>query len=298
MPTIEGMKRKIQSTQDLLSVVKTMKALAAVNIRQYERSVASLREYSKAVEMGLQVAVRDLTEIYAAAETTLSGPLGAVIFGTDQGMAGPLNEQVASHALSTLGEIGVKTENRTILAVGERILGVLEDAGQPVEETISVPGAVTGITPSVQEILMRIEVWGRERGIEQIYLFYCQLTTGTLFSPHGMRLLPVDRQWLLTLRKKTWPTRALPSFSLDRRMLFSALIREYLFVSLFQAFAESLASENASRLSSMQGAERNIEEQLSGLQHQYHQLRQMSITEELLDIIAGFEALNKPASLS
>jgi len=68
------------------------------------------------------------------------------------------------------------------------------------------------------------------------------------------------------------------------------------FISLFRAFAESLASENASRLASMQGAERNIQEQLSELTMQYHQQRQMSITEELLDIVSGFEALKKDGS--
>jgi F-type H+-transporting ATPase subunit gamma len=56
---------------------------------------------------------------------------------------------------------------------------------------------------------------------------------------------------------------------------------------------ESLASENASRLASMQAAEKNIEEQLSEIKNQLHQIRQMAITEELLDIVAGFEALRR-----
>ena len=60
--------------------------------------------------------------------------------------------------------------------------------------------------------------------------------------------------------------------------------------------AESLASENASRLSSMQGAERNIEERLAGLHARFHRQRQMSITEELLDIVAGYEALSSPGN--
>jgi F-type H+-transporting ATPase subunit gamma len=75
--------------------------------------------------------------------------------------------------------------------------------------------------------------------------------------------------------------------------LFSALIRQYLFVSLFRACAESLASENASRLAAMRGAERNIGERISELTNLFHQTRQMAITEELLDIAAGFEALSE-----
>ncbi len=58
-----------------------------------------------------------------------------------------------------------------------------------------------------------------------------------------------------------------------------------------RAFAESLASENASRLASMQVAERNIDDRLRSLNSEARQLRQTSITDELLDIISSFEAL-------
>jgi F-type H+-transporting ATPase subunit gamma len=70
-----------------------------------------------------------------------------------------------------------------------------------------------------------------------------------------------------------------------------ALIREYLFVSLFRACAESLASENASRLAAMQRADKNIDELLEELNRTFHRLRQSSIDAELFDVISGFEAL-------
>jgi F-type H+-transporting ATPase subunit gamma len=77
------------------------------------------------------------------------------------------------------------------------------------------------------------------------------------------------------------------------KRLFVRFIRQYLFVSLYPGLAESLASENASRLASMQGAERNIEERLSELSSLFRRQRQISITGELLDIVSGFEALAK-----
>jgi F-type H+-transporting ATPase subunit gamma len=78
---------------------------------------------------------------------------------------------------------------------------------------------------------------------------------------------------------------------MDWDKLFALIVRQYVFVSLFQATAESLASENASRLAAMQGAEKNIDDVLGELKLQFHQERQMIITDELLDIVAGFEAL-------
>ena len=72
-----------------------------------------------------------------------------------------------------------------------------------------------------------------------------------------------------------------------------AFVREYLFVSLFRACAESLASENASRLAAMQRAEKNIDELLEDLNRTFHRLRQSGIDEELFDVISGFEALTR-----
>jgi F-type H+-transporting ATPase subunit gamma len=80
---------------------------------------------------------------------------------------------------------------------------------------------------------------------------------------------------------------------MDWDLLFRRLVRQHLFVSLYRAFAESLASEHASRLTSMQGAEKNIEERLGELWSSFHRQRQMSITEELLDIVSGFMALSE-----
>jgi F-type H+-transporting ATPase subunit gamma len=69
------------------------------------------------------------------------------------------------------------------------------------------------------------------------------------------------------------------------------VLRQFFFMALYRAFAESLAAENASRLASMQAAERNIEEALEKLRLDYHRRRQSDITEELLDVLSGFEVL-------
>ena len=72
-----------------------------------------------------------------------------------------------------------------------------------------------------------------------------------------------------------------------------ALVREYLFVSLFKACAESLAAENASRLAAMQRAEKNIDDLVENLNQTFRRLRQTSIDEELFDVLSGYESLSK-----
>ena len=290
MQTIEPLKRKIKSAHDLLSVVKTMKVLAAVSIRQYERAMESLVEYNRTVEMGLQVVLKQRPEGIRIAEPVLKERLGAIIFGSDQGMVGQFNEVIARHAVSEINKLQVKRENRIVLAVGMRVISSLEEAGQPVEEYFSMPGSTAAITPAVEDLALKMEKWRLQQKIDQIVIFYNR-ESGASYSPHTIHLLPVDPGWFQDLEQKPWPSRAIPFFTMDWNRLFSSLIQQYLFVSLYRAFAESLASENAGRLASMQAAERNIENLLEELNSQFQQQRQSSITEELLDIVAGFEVL-------
>jgi len=297
MQTIEGLKRTIASTSDLYTVVKTMKAMAAVNIRQFERAVESLREYFRTVELGLGVALSDREAAgldRKAYGDTSDGPVGVIVFGSDMGMCGQLNDQVVSHAMKTLGKHnggGAVSEN-LFLAVGERVAGRLEEAGAPIGEYLSVPNSATHIGAKVQEILLIIEEWRDRKNVGRVILCYCEPVGGARFAPHDLQLLPVDHPRLVEYRRKEWPTNNLPRFTVPWPTLFASLIRQYLFVALFKAFAASLASENASRLASMQGAEKSIRERLEELHGQYNLNRQMTITEELLDIVAGFEALS------
>ena len=291
METIEGLKRKIQSTEDLQSVVKTMKSLAAVKIRQYEKAVDALEDYNRTVEMALRVVVRHAHEIGKRRQVRSNSSLGAVILGSDQGMCGQLNDQVVTYSLKAMQRLEMSIDRRRVLAMGLRVSALLDAQGQTVEETFSLPGSVDGITVKVQDLLLRIQAWTDVQGLDQVFLFYSRPVSAATYRPHSVRLLPVDEQWLKTMREKSWPTRMLPMFTMDREQLFWALIQQYLFVSLFRAIAESAASENASRLASMQGAEKNIREQLAELNSRYHQQRQMTITEELLDIVSRFEAL-------
>jgi F-type H+-transporting ATPase subunit gamma len=98
--------------------------------------------------------------------------------------------------------------------------------------------------------------------------------------------------WRRKLAELPWPTGSLPEVMGGGTATLRALIREYLFVSLFRACAESLASENASRLAAMQRADKNIDELLEDLNRTFHRLRQSGIDEELFDVISGFEALS------
>lgn len=294
MQTLESLQRRMDNVGDLLSIVKTMKTLAAVSIRQYERAVESLADYNRTVDLGLQVVLRHSPEEFFPRRKDGAGPVGVLIFGSDQGMCGQFNEQIVSHTLEHLAQQDIARARRLVLSLGSRVAATLESREVPPMLAWAVPGSIDGITPLIQDVVMQLDAWRVQRGMEQVLLFYNRPLSGASYRPYSVALLPVQLARFSRLQRQPWPGRTLPTFSMDAGRLLSSLLRQYLFVSLFRAFAESLMAENAARLATMQAAQRNIEEHLETLTTLFHQQRQSAITAELLDIVAGFEALTTP----
>ena len=293
--TTASMRRKIAGAGDLQSVVRTMKAAAASSIGQYERSVSALGDYYRAVELGLGVCFRESAAPLIAEPKgkTVAGAIGAVVFGSDQGLVGQFNDVVADYAIKALASLPGKPE---VWAVGERVHERLADAGLPVMGLFAVPGSVRAITPLVGQILVEGEARQRHGEVTELHLFYNRLKSGAVYEPVSQRLLPLDESWRRNLAALPWPKGNLPEVMGSGAAALRALIREYLFVSLFRACAESLASENASRLAAMQRADKNIDDLLEDLNRTFHRLRQDGIDEELFDVVSGFEALTPKGS--
>ncbi|MGD0948632.1 MAG: F0F1 ATP synthase subunit gamma [Candidatus Binatia bacterium] len=221
---------------------------------------------------------------------TVAGAIGVVVFGSDQGRVGQFNEVVAEYAVKTPAAMPAKPE---VWAVGERVHARLADAGLPLMGLFTVPNSVNAITPLVGQILVESETRHSQGEVTELHLFYNRPTSGAVYAPVSQRLLPLDENWRRRLAELPWPRGNLPEVMGSGTATLRALIREYLFVSLFRACAESLASKNASRLAAMQHADKNIDELLEDLNGTFHRLRQSGIDEELFDVISGFEALSK-----
>ncbi len=289
MATLEYYRNKIEHSQDLLSVVKTMKAMAAVSIRQYEQAVDALGEYNRTIDIGLQALLKQQPSIPSNVINVQDGPVAAVVFGSDLGMCGQFNQDIAAFVQQE--EELTNADELDIIAMGERMDALLRADGWPVHQKFWLPGSVRGITAGVQEILFQLLKWREQQELSCIYLFYNKKLSGSTYEPQRVQLWPLNAEWLQNLAKQEWPTPCVPDHRTPFRELLAALVRNYFSVSLYRAFAESLASENASRLAAMQAAEKNINEHLEELTTQFNHERQSSITSELLDIVSGFEAL-------
>jgi F-type H+-transporting ATPase subunit gamma len=291
--TTASLHRKIDSAGDLNSVVRTMKVMAASSIGQFESAVRSLDEYYRAVRLGLVACLRqgELTGASMRADRKDTGGIGAFVFGSDQGLVGQFNEVMAEFVVNALGVLPGK---KIVWAIGERIESRLADTDLVLEGRFVLPSSVSAITPLIGQVLNEMEARRTKGEITQVYLFHNRPESGAVYAPGSQRLLPLDNAWLRDLATMRWPTGNLPEVLNGGARALPAFLREYLFVSLFKACAESLASENASRLAAMQRAEKNIDELRDDLSRTFHRLRQSDIDEELFDVVSGFEALKGP----
>ena len=294
MQTSEAIRRRLDTTEDLRSIVRTMKALAAVSIRQYEEAGTSLAEYARSVDLGLQALLRHRPEALRAMSRQAARRPGSIVLGSDQGLCGAFNEHIAAFYLESRAADAPEARQGPVLAVGLRVAGRLEDAGVPPADVLTLPASAALVARLVEDLLARIDAWRADGAADGVRVYFNRPRPGTAYRPHLETLLPLDAAELRAMATAPWRPRASPTFASDWDALFSAVVRQRLFVTLHRAVAASLAAENASRLAAMHAAQRNIDDRLEALRGQFHLQRQTSITTELLDIVSGYEALTRP----
>ncbi len=289
--TLINLQRRKQSAGDMASVVRTMKAMATSNITQYENSVHSLQDYYRTISLGIHACFKkERISVVADNHNKKDSKSVAVIFGSDQGLVGRFNDSISTYAQDIIKDIPGETE---VWVVGEKVYSLLVDGDLSPTQRFSVPNSVTAITPLVNQILIRSEAFRQDEQFFSLYIFHNTPTEGANYKQEDRQLFPPDKKWEEEITKMEWPSHNVPQVIGGTESTLGTLIKEYLFVSLYKASAESLAAENASRLEAMERAEKNIDEMLDELQQDYNRLRQSTIDEELFDVIAGFEALKK-----
>jgi len=289
--TVESLAGKIEKVRQLGSVVRTMKALAASSIRQYEDAVRALADYYRTVELGLSACLRrmETSPFVVSGAPGGAGAMAVIVFGSDQGLVGQFNDLLADFVHERCEHLKGELH---LMSVGERIRFRLQDKGMESAGLYGVPNSVDAITPLVGDLLAGVESLREKEEMLELHLFYNSPESPGQYHPVAKRILPLDEVWVEGIRDVTWPGKALPEVPAGPDSAFRDLVSEYLFVSVFRGCAESLASENASRLVTMQRAEKNIDDMQEELSLAYHQIRQSRIDEELFDVMSGFTALS------
>lgn len=284
MQGLQGLKRSIDSAENLQSIVSTMKAHASSSINQFQNAARASMEYRKILDMSLYIVLSDEETLPPVSEVK-DGDTIHIVFGSDHGLAGRFNERIANFASANIPS----GEEDKVLIIGQQIVQRLKGDFK-IYESFMQPLTPESIGSRVNDLLFTIDDLRDEGEVEKIILYYNTPQDDASFLEDTELLFPID---LLEISKgkSGWDSKSIPMYFGEKEKIISDLIRQYFFITIYRAFCYSLASENASRLSSMQSADKNIDERLEELNYEYRRERQNSITEEINDVISGFKSI-------
>jgi len=288
--TLETLSRRTATLTSIRGIVHTMKTMAAINAVPYEHAARSVESYHQTVLSGLRAFVAKTGPI--AMPVVAQAARILVVFGSDHGLCGNYNEVLAERAVAEASKAETGTR---VLCVGARMNDTLSDRGFTPEVTFLPPASADGIGRLAGDIVARLdEIGGGDvhNRIAVALAFTRRAGTGQR-EPVVSPLLPLAPSLLSAPAKAGWQSRSLPDYTMRATPLLAALLRNHIFASIFHASAEAMVTENAARLALMQQAEQAVDDRLEEVGGQFRLVRQDEITNELMDIIIGFEALKK-----
>jgi len=281
MERLSEIEARISSFAQLQDVISVMRSLAATRIQQAQNALAAIRAYSETIGSAIAKAESYLTPAPTARPRDGSQVRGLIVFCGEHGFCGAFNEKL----LEALKDSPAGTE---FYFVGSR--GALLAEERKIAVTWRTPmashmGAVTTVAHRVGEALYDRFSRG---GMADVMMVFARYGGHGNFSIEREMLLPLDLG-----RFRRYLSRPAPLSNLAPGRLIDRLIEEYFFAQLVRGATESFASENAARVALTQAARHSIEGRLEELGSEQRQLRQQEITTEILEVIAGSEALTK-----
>lgn len=288
--TLEALSRHSDTLTSIRGIVHTMKTLSAINASPYEHAARSIEAYHQTILRGFAAFAYRTGGLSlqqdAAAEQLM------VVFGTDHGLCGNYNEILAQLVKQHQGTQNAGKQH--LLCIGAQMHDALTDQGLEPEATLLPPASADGIGRLAGDIVTRIDRLSGGQSLLGIgvTLAFTQRGEHGTRAPVTRRLLPLEASLLQSAKR--WESRALPDYTMAADALLSSLVRSHIFASVFRASAEAMVTENAARLALMQQAEQSVDERIEDVQGDLRSVRQTEITNELMDVIIGFEALKKP----
>lgn len=293
METLDSLKKTLNTSKSIKQVVSTMKALSATSIKKYEKMVKILFAYKNNIELALQammicgknVNISDIDYFKNTGNKNLS-----IVFGSNQGLCGRFNDRIKNFVLEDIED---EIDKNEIIVVGERLYNLMSITKLNIIKSIYLPNLVEISSDTIFDILQIIDEKLKTKTINNVFIYYTTndgSTNGTLTK---IRLIPIDKRILENAKNRVWPTNSMPYWQIKNEILMSDLLKQYISITLNNALANSIASEQKNRLITLQGAESNIEELIKNKTQEYNQKRQTTITSELMDVITGFKVAKK-----
>lgn len=296
---------QISSVKNIRQITRAMEMVAAARLRRAEMRIADLRPYAQAMRQMTQRAAEQAGNVWQVPvleERENVERVAILLITGDRGLAGAFNANILREGLNLRDEQKGKGREVVYYAVGRRGDGALTFRKQ------EVAGAWTGFTDrpafaNAREIgdeLVGAYVDGKVDRVEVVYNRYVSPLTQHV---HRQRLLPVQQAEVvgegaedeaaaeLSGDAAAAQERSLWEYEPEPEELLGALVPEYVNISLYRTLLESAASELGARMTAMRSAAENAETMIDDLTLEMNRVRQAEITQEILEVVGGAEAL-------
>ena len=289
----EVLQRKIKTTQDLRDIVSNMKTLSSVSILQYEQANTVLDKYQRNLRDAFQVLAIHNGMPQIKSQKTPNKRHLFVLIGSDNGMVGKFNREVTEKVSDFIKEQKIAKKDTYFITIGKRLSALAEQAGFNILNGFATSNSVKAVIDLTETVLMHIEKAISKSRITDIYTC-CHYRNGSAgISTEMKKILPVENAALQKLKHKKWETNNVPMMPVDNELMFKALTYEMLMITIARHINSSLSAEHYTRMTNMQNAEKNIDENLEEMNLLYQQQRQEEITNELIDVISGANAMQE-----
>lgn len=302
---VQRLREQVKTVTQLQSVVETIRALAEVNSRRAQAVSRDVAKYARAVHLALHVVLRSLSREErwnpmgggGASRAGSPGPssrgrtpLIAVVITSDQGLCGAFHQRITDYARELLDREAPGRDRRGVITIGYRGFEKLRAAGETIVAHCDGAGSIEAMPSVIGQALVVLEAQLQQRDDVRLVVVCNRPDAGRGFREDHFQLYPFDVGRWLKLPPGEPPFRTIPRHDLPPQELLKLLVREQLYVDLWQALVDSFAAENDARLSAMRSASDDIEERLAELQTEYRRQRQEWVTQELMDVMGGVEA--------
>jgi F-type H+-transporting ATPase subunit gamma len=270
MEQLSRIEARLESLSELGDLVGALRSRAASRVREAQEAQGGTRAFRAVIDRAIGE-VSPLAEWPEAAEK--AEPSGVLLVITSQnGFVGGFNERLAEATI-----VARRPEERVIV-IGGRGEIALAERGVTAVEAVAMTSRAAGVTQLARRISTRLA------GLASARIVHAHHASGAEYEVQVRQVLPLSRDTLASDGE-------VPLHHLPERRLMEALASEFLFAEVADALMDSLASENAARLRTIDAASRNIDDKLERLQRDAHVARQEEMTADMLDVVTGAEAI-------
>lgn len=277
---LAGISARIRAVGQLETVISAMRSIAAARAQHSRELLAGVDAYAGVVAQAIAEAVRLLPDT-PAPPSRAAPRAGLVLFCAEQGFAGGYSARVLQAAMPVAAGTAVFLVGSRGLALAEQ-LRLAPDWHTPM---ISHGDAVPALAGRIAGVLFdRVP----RDGLERLDMIFAAWTPGRGAEVRRRALLPLDRGSFAAVRGGPAPLITLPAAA-----LLSLLVEEYVHAELCRAAMHAFAAENEARVQTLAAARSNIKTMLEGLQGRERQIRQDTITAEVVELAAATEGLRR-----